>query len=70
MLTPSVTCYPYYECCHPPKLITSNTEVKRLGNLNILNIPDSSFRAVPVQVWTDSEGFKRLRLPDFKTIGT
>jgi hypothetical protein len=26
--------------------------------------------AVPYQSWTVPEGFKRLRLPDFKTIGT
>jgi hypothetical protein len=27
-------------------------------------------KAIPLQVWTDSEGSRRLRLPDFKTIGT
>ena len=26
--------------------------------------------AIPVQVWTSPEGFRRLRLPDLKTIGT
>ena len=26
--------------------------------------------AVQLQDWTGPEGFKRLRLPDFKTIGT
>jgi hypothetical protein len=26
--------------------------------------------AIPLQVWTDPEGSRRLRLPDFKTIGT
>jgi len=27
-------------------------------------------KAIPLQAWTDSEGSRRLRLPDFKTIGT
>ena len=26
--------------------------------------------AVPLQAWTGPEGSKRLRLPDFKTVGT
>jgi len=27
-------------------------------------------KATPLQAWTDPEGSRRLRLPDFKTIGT
>ena len=27
-------------------------------------------KAIPLQTWTDLEGFRKLRLPDFKTIGT
>jgi hypothetical protein len=27
-------------------------------------------KAIPTQAWTDPEGYRRLRLPDFKTIGT
>ena len=27
-------------------------------------------KAIPIQAWTGPEGPKRLRLPDFKTIGT
>ena len=27
-------------------------------------------KAVPLQAWTGPEGSRRLRLPDFKTIGT
>jgi len=26
-------------------------------------------KAIPAQVWTGPEGSRRLRLPDFKTIG-
>jgi hypothetical protein len=25
---------------------------------------------IPLQAWTSPEGFRRLRFPDFKTIGT
>jgi hypothetical protein len=27
-------------------------------------------KAIPFEVWTDPESSRRLRLPDFKTIGT
>ena len=27
-------------------------------------------KAVPLQAWTSPEGSRRLRLPDFKTVGT
>ena len=27
-------------------------------------------KAIPIQVWKDPESSGRLRLPDFKTIGT
>ena len=27
-------------------------------------------KAIPLQAWTDPEGSRRLRVPDFKTIGT
>jgi len=27
-------------------------------------------KAIPLQAWTDSKVSRRLRLPDFKTIGT
>ena len=27
-------------------------------------------KAIPLQAWTGPEGSNRLRLPDFKTIGT
>jgi hypothetical protein len=27
-------------------------------------------KAIPLQAWTTPEGSRRLRLPDFKTIGT
>jgi hypothetical protein len=27
-------------------------------------------KAIPLQAWTSPDGSRRLRLPDFKTIGT
>jgi len=27
-------------------------------------------KAIPLQAWTGPQGSRRLRLPDFKTIGT
>jgi hypothetical protein len=27
-------------------------------------------KAIPLHAWTGPEGYRRLRLPDFKTIGT
>ena len=27
-------------------------------------------KAIPLEAWTGPEGSRRLRLPDFKTIGT
>jgi len=36
-------------------------------NIKIIN---SKGKAIPLQSWTVPEGSRRLRLPDFKTIGT
>jgi len=30
----------------------------------------SKGKAIPLQAWTGPEGSRRLRIPDFKTIGT
>jgi hypothetical protein len=27
-------------------------------------------KAIPLQAWIGPEGFRRMRLPDFKTVGT
>jgi len=34
------------------------------------NISKGKGKAIPLQAWTGPEGSRRLRLPDFKTIGT
>jgi len=31
---------------------------------------DGKGKAIPLQAWTGPKGSRRLRLPDFKTIGT
>ena len=31
---------------------------------------NSKGKTIPLQAWTGPEGSRRLRLPDFKTIGT
>ena len=43
-----------------PKFIHFDTEGKGKGK----------GKATPLQAWTGAEGSRRLRLPDFKTIGT
>jgi hypothetical protein len=35
-----------------------------------LKIPAKTGKAIPLQACTGPEGSRRLRLPDFKTIGT
>jgi hypothetical protein len=37
---------------------------------HLLVIPTSKGKAIPLQTWTDPEGSRRLRLPDFKIVGT
>jgi len=36
----------------------------------ILYVYETDKKAIPLQPWTDPEGSRRLRLPDFKTLGT
>jgi len=33
-------------------------------------IAQNKGRAIPLQIWAGPEGSRRVRLPDFKTIGT
>jgi hypothetical protein len=40
------------------------------GNVLTQKICKSVIKAIPLQAWTGPEGSRRLRLPDFKTIGT
>jgi hypothetical protein len=38
--------------------------------VNILNGVKGKGKAIPLQAWTGPEGSRRLRLPNFKTVGT
>ena len=40
------------------------------GSLSNKNTGIVKGRAIPLQAWTGPKGSSRLRLPDFKTIGT
>jgi hypothetical protein len=40
-----------------------------IGGL-ILTLDNVSKKKIPLQAWTGPEGSRRLKLPDFKTIGT
>jgi len=46
------------------KIITVAVELKSYSNIK------GKGKAIPLQAWTGPEGSRRLRLPDFKTIGT
>jgi hypothetical protein len=39
-----------------------------MSQLNICRMIMVNGKAIPLQAWTDPEGSRRLRLPDFKTI--
>ena len=44
-----------------------------MGDSGVDHTPPSSKgkgKAIPLRAWTGPEGSRRLRLPDFKTIGT
>jgi hypothetical protein len=46
-----------------------NTCLLIIGGM-ILTLENVSKKAIPLQAWTGPEDSRRLRLPDFKTIGT
>jgi len=67
--------------CHLASSLDVPSELFQLQNLNKVDInyfPPILYycsvkgkgKAIPLQVWTDPEDSRRLRLPDFKTIGT
>jgi hypothetical protein len=50
-----------------------STELSRLTSVLLrvlLNKIKAKGKAIPLQAWTGPEGSRRLRLPDFKAIGT
>jgi len=51
-------------------LIALNIMTQRTGQNNLFIINGYEGKATPLQVWRGPEGSRRLRLPDFKTVGT
>ena len=51
-------------------LIALNIMTHRTGQNNLFLINGYKGKATRIQVWTGPEGSRRLRLPDFKTVGT
>jgi hypothetical protein len=39
-------------------------------NESLYYIKKGKGKTIPVQAWTGPEGSRRLKLPDFKTVGT
>ena len=60
--------------CKPDTMHGQNHIKFRLILLNfnscICFLYKKDIKAIPLQAWRDPEGSRRLRLPDFKTIGT
>jgi hypothetical protein len=45
------------------------TTQKMICCIQLVMLYSKKGRAIPLQAWTDPEGSRRLRLPDFKTLG-
>jgi len=41
-----------------------------VSDVNRFHVRECKGKAIPLQAWTGLEGSRRLRSPDFKTIGT
>jgi hypothetical protein len=50
--------------------ISRNVDLISIFDVNIVTGIGSRSKAIPLQALTGREGSRRLRLPDFKTIGT
>jgi len=48
-------------------MILYNQDQDHVSPNNIIKVKG---KAIPLQAWTGPEGSRRLRFPDFKTIGT
>jgi hypothetical protein len=47
-----------------------NAKIPIVGGARANKFRTVKGKAIPLQAWTGPEGSRRLRLPDFKTIGT
>jgi hypothetical protein len=66
-------CSTHTEAQHYTKKLKSDEELiesRQHTNCYLRHLPSNKKKAIPLQAWTDPKGSRRLRLPDFKTIGT
>jgi len=56
----------YRLCC----VLVCDLETSRIGAPYIYDISNLRVKAIPLQAWRDPKGSRRLRPPDFKTVGT
>ena len=54
----------------PPTRIRSPDRPARSESLYLVRHPASKGKAIQLQAWKGPKDSKRLRLPDFKTVGT
>ena len=52
----------------PVQIMIDDKELVYVDDFNSLDSKNG--KAIPIQAWTGPEGSGRLRLPDFKTVGT
>jgi hypothetical protein len=65
----------FVKLCNKMYVLGANKMYVLGANNSLLHVPlltnkRKNSKAIPVQPWTGPEGSRRLRLPDFKTIGT
>jgi hypothetical protein len=56
----------HFHCC----ILSYQTRRQKLPDGMAVGKGKGKGKAIPVQAWTGPEGSRRLRLPDFKTVGT
>jgi hypothetical protein len=68
---------PPYPLIQYPRFTAARKKIGKLKNLTVHKFqkPPSELievkgKAIPLHAWTGTEGSRKLRLPDFKTIGT
>jgi hypothetical protein len=69
VLYPSSSVYCSYEIDNRAKTVNLQKDFKKWGVGVWRRILTVKGKATPLQAWAGPEGTRRLRLPDFKTIG-
>jgi len=50
--------------------VNSITVIWGVGESDVFYMPQVKAKSIPLQAWTVPEGYRRMRLPDFKILGT